>query len=213
MKTNIYALIHPDTKEVIYVGQTKDELTKRLNGHYWKLNEVKRGERNWTKLFHFLDNLLPNKVEIILLKEVVPANGFNLSNFYEKFYIDKYRKINPNLLNEVDGGIGGNVYKNKTKEELRTIGEKISAAIKGKKKSTTINMSLAKRGVKNPAAKRLEYPILCYDNNDVIGKFYYRFEINEFLKDKYAAGNITRSLKTKEVAHSNGYDWIYENNV
>lgn len=34
MKTNIYALIHPDTKEVIYVGQTKDELTKRLNGHY-----------------------------------------------------------------------------------------------------------------------------------------------------------------------------------
>ena len=74
-------------------------------------------------------------------------------------------------------------------------------------------MSLAKRGVKNPAAKRLEYLILCYDNNDVIGKFYYRFEINEFLKDKYAAGNITRSLKTKEVAHSNGYDWIYENNV
>ena len=107
MKTNIYALIHPDTKEVIYIGQTKDELTKRLNGHYWKLNEVKRGERNWTKLFHFLDNLLPNKVEIILLKEVVPANGFNLSNFYEKFYIDKYRKINPNLLNEADGGIGG----------------------------------------------------------------------------------------------------------
>lgn len=60
MKTNIYALIHPDTKEVIYVGQTKDELTKRLNGHYWKLNEVKRGERNWTKL-----------------KEVAHSNGYD----------------------------------------------------------------------------------------------------------------------------------------
>ena len=85
--------------------------------------------------FIFLDNLLPNKVEIILLKEVVPANGFNLSNFYEKFYIDKYRKINPNLLNEADGGIGGNVYKNKTKEELRTIGEKYLLPLKVKRKA------------------------------------------------------------------------------
>ena len=34
MKTKIYALVHPITKEVVYVGQTKKSLSERLKGHY-----------------------------------------------------------------------------------------------------------------------------------------------------------------------------------
>ena len=34
MKTKIYALVHPITKEVVYVGQTTKSLSERLKGHY-----------------------------------------------------------------------------------------------------------------------------------------------------------------------------------
>lgn len=37
MIINIYALVHPSTQEVIYVGQTKISIEKRLDSHYWKL--------------------------------------------------------------------------------------------------------------------------------------------------------------------------------
>ena len=56
MIINIYALVHPSTKEVLYVGQTRTSIERRLNEHYWKLNEAKRGKRTMTKLFKFLDN-------------------------------------------------------------------------------------------------------------------------------------------------------------
>lgn len=34
MKTKIYALVHPITKEIVYVGQTTKTLIERLKGHY-----------------------------------------------------------------------------------------------------------------------------------------------------------------------------------
>lgn len=130
MKTKIYALVHPITKEVVYVGQTTKSLSERLKGHYWKLNEANRGERTLTPLFKYLNDLKPLMVEAILLKDV----DTNEANETEIYYISEYRKINPNLLNEANGGIGGNTISNKTDEEKKAIGNKISNILSGKSK-------------------------------------------------------------------------------
>lgn len=61
MKVNIYGIINPITKEIVYIGQTPSNLDYYIKTKYWKLNEVKRGKRNWNKLFHFLNDLLPIK--------------------------------------------------------------------------------------------------------------------------------------------------------
>lgn len=130
---NIYGLVYPSTQEVIYVGQTRTSIEHRLDSHYWKLNEVKRGKRTMTKLFKFLDSYLPLRVQVKLLRVVDTDKPFNDADFMEKYYINYYRKINPNLLNETNGGIGGYTAINKSDNEKSIIGRKISNAIKGRK--------------------------------------------------------------------------------
>ena len=130
---NIYGLVYPSTQEVIYVGQTRTSIEHRLKSHYWKLNEAKRGKRTMTKLFKFLDSYLPLRVQVKLLRVVDTDKPFNDADFMEKYYINYYRKINPNLLNETNGDIGGYTAINKSDNEKSIIGRKISNAIKGRK--------------------------------------------------------------------------------
>lgn len=208
MKTNIYGLVHPDTKQVVYVGKTTNSIENRLKAHYWKYNEVLRGKRNYTKLFRYIEELLPKKLEIILLKEVIPSNGFNLSNFYESFYIKKYREINPNLLNETDGGDGGYTYSCKSKEEIKRINDKISKSLKGRTFGKQPKKSLSKKGTKNPAARKLDKPIFCFKCGKLITKIEYLFEINDLVGSKYAAGNVAKQLKTKVSCSAGEYDFI-----
>ena len=112
----------------------KQELLLNTDSHYWKLNEAKRGKRTMTKLFKFLDSYLPLRVQVKLLRVVDTDKPFNDADFMEKYYINYYRKINPNLLNETNGGIGGYTAINKSDNEKSIIGRKISNAIKGRKK-------------------------------------------------------------------------------
>lgn len=132
MIINIYGLVYPSTQEVIYVGQTRTSIEHRLDSH-WKFNEAKRGKRTMTKLFKFLDSYLPLRVQVKLLRVVDTDKPFNDADFMEKYYINYYRKINPNLLNETNGGIGGYTAINKSDNEKSIIGRKISNAIKGRK--------------------------------------------------------------------------------
>lgn len=210
MKTKIYALVHPITKEVVYVGQTTKTLIERLKGHYWKLNEANRGERTLTPLFKYLNDLKPLKVEVILLKEV----DINEANETEIYYISKYRKINPNLLNEANGGIGGNTISNKTDEEKKAIGNKISNILSGKSKPDGFaeHLSDIRTGKGNPMAKPLNPKIVVLkssNDNSVIRSFDYVFEINQFLDDRNAGGNIVRQLKKKPYTRSKGYVFRY----
>lgn len=46
MKVNIYGIINPITKEIVYIGQTPSNLDYYIKTKYWKLNEVKRGKCN-----------------------------------------------------------------------------------------------------------------------------------------------------------------------
>lgn len=211
MGVNIYALIDPIDNKVIYIGQTTRTIEKRLKEHYWKLNEVKKGERNWTPLFRYLDKLLPRKVKIILIKQIRTDGLFNERNFLEKYYIEKYRKENPNLLNETDGGIRGNIYKNKTKEEIKEIGKKISNKLKGKKKPEGFSKHLSeiKSAYNSPIKKVLNPKIAAYKNGELIKIFDYGFEINNFIGSKNAYGNVFKCLNKNIGTSPYGYYWEY----
>lgn len=217
MKIFIYALINPENNQVVYVGKTPDNLDHYLKTKYWKLNEVKKGGRNWTKLFRFLDELLPKKVEIKLLYICDTEKKFTDPDIAEIIYIDKYRKINPNLLNEADGGTGGYTLGSKTKEEINEIGKKISSKLKGRKKPNGFSehLSIIRRGKNNPSAKLLNPKIAAYANFSLIKVFDYGFEINAFVKSKHGYSNVfqslTRAKKNNTMAFGYGYRWEYLN--
>lgn len=155
MKIKIYALVHPTTKEIVYVGQTTKTLIERLKSHYWKLNEANRGERTLTPLFKYLNDIKPLELEIVLLTEVES----NEANEAEIYYIAECRKG-------------------------------------------------------NPMAKPLNPKIVVLkssNDNSVIRSFDYVFEINQFLDDRNAGGNIVRQLKKKPYTRSKGYVFRYIN--
>lgn len=213
MIVNIYGLVNPSTNEIIYVGQTTKLLEVRLNGHYWKLNEAKKGKRTMTKLFKFLDSYLPFRVKIILLKEVDTSKPFQNADFSEKYYIEKYKKINPNLLNETDGGIGSNTYINKSNNDKSEIGKKISKQLKGRKKPEGFaeHLSNIRKGKNNPMAKKFNIPIGAYKGFNLIKKFNYSYEINNFLNKNNAWSNIKKVLEGKLNYCPYGYVWKYIN--
>lgn len=211
MIINIYGLVYPSTQEVIYVGQTRTSIEHRLDSHYWKLNEAKRGKRTMTKLFKFLDSYLPLRVQVKLLRVVDTDKPFNDADFMEKYYINYYRKINPNLLNETNGGIGGYTAINKSDNEKSIIGRKISNAIKGRKKPKGFveHLSAIRKGKNNPMAQRLEIKIGAYKENNLIKSFEYGFEINEFIGSKSAYSNVHKVLTGKLIYKPYGYNWKY----
>ena len=206
MIVNIYGLVHPNTKEVIYVGQTRTSIENRLNEHYWKLNEAKRGKRTMTRLFKFLDSYLPLKVQVKLLKIVDTDKLFSNADFIEKYYIKYYRNINPNLLNEANGGIGGYTSINKSDDEKSEISKKISKANKGRKKPDGFaeNLSIKRKGANNPMAKKIDVGIY-NDKDELIHTCHYGFEVDEFLGNKWFWSNNSRAIKNGFAVFRFGY--------
>lgn len=196
---NIYGLVSPINGQIVYVGMTTLKIEVRLKQHYWHLNECNKGERNSNKRFEYLNSISPLKVSIKLLKTFDSDNAFSLSpKFYESFYIKKYRNINPNLLNETDGGIGDNTFKYKSSNEIKEIGIKISNKLKGRKKPKGFaeHLSEIRKGSNNPMAKPLESPIYIVDCNTckrLKGSFMYGYQINEFLGIDKAWSNVKKS--------------------
>lgn len=211
MKHYIYALKEPINNSIIYIGQTIGSVEHRVDSHYWKLNEVKRGERNWTSLFKFLDDLLPKRVYGIIIKEVDDTKPFNSPDFLERYYIKKYREQGCNLLNEADGGIGGNTYKHKTSLQIEEIGKKISLRLKGKPKPPGFAEHLReiRSGANNPMARKLERPIAAYKGIELIKVFHYKYEIDEFVGKKGACSNVDKVLSGKIKYRPYGYSWKY----
>lgn len=211
MIINIYKLINPSTNEVIYVGQTRYNLEKRLDSHYWKLNEAKRGKRTMTKLFKFLDSYLPLKVKIELITTVDTDLPFRSADFLEKYYIDYYRKINPNLLNEANGGLGGYTAINKSDDEKKEIGYKISFKTTGCKKPKEFaeHLSSIRKGKNNPMAKPFTYKVGAYLNGELVKTFSYAYEIDEFVEKRGSWSNVKKVLTGKIKFRPYGFDWKY----
>lgn len=219
---NVYGLVSPITNEIVYVGITTHSIEKRLKQHYWHLNEVERGERKTNKRFEYLKSLLPLKVSIKLLKSFDSDAKFSLSpKFYESFYINKYRELNPNLLNETDGGLGNNTHKYKTKQDIKEIGNKISNKLKGKckPKGFAEHLSEIRIGSNNPMAKPLSNPIYVIDCNThkrLKGCFIYGYQINTFLNKDNAWSNVKKAINhinmrkgsNRDFQVCYGYYWL-----
>lgn len=211
---NVYGLVSPIDGQIVYVGITTHNIQHRLKQHYWHLNEVNRGKRKTNKRFEYLKSILPLKVNITLLTSFDTDNKFSLSpKYYENFYIKKYRALNPNLLNETDGGIGENTHKYKNENDIKDIGNKISNKLKGKAKPKSFaeNLSKIRKGSNNPNVKMLEHPIYIVDCNThkrLKGSFIYGYQINDFLGIKNAWSNIKKAIN--HINMRNGSKYRYQ---
>ena len=111
MKTTyIYVLKCPEGN-IRYVGKTNNP-KKRLSSH---ISEAKKGKGrryvlNW--IHSLLSKSLIPSMEII---EICTEENWQER---EKYWVEHYRNIIPNLCNNADGGLGGTGTKNFSKEEL-----------------------------------------------------------------------------------------------
>ena len=219
----IYGLVSPIDGKIVYVGATTKSIDYRLKQHYWHLNEALKGRRKMNKRFEYLKNLLPLKVSIKCLYITNDVHGLK---WYESRYIKKYREINPDLLNETDGGIGQNTHFYKSDEEIKEIGAKISNALKGKSKPDGFaeHLSEIRKGLGNPGCKKLEEPIYAidaYTEKRKLGGFEYGFQVNKFVKHKNAWSNIKKAINHINMRNGArfkyqvcyGYYWLTWNNA
>ena len=91
----IYGLCDPETKEIRYVGATRN-LEKRLQGHLRRKSDTRK--ERWIAALR-VNGLIPKIKKL----EIVTEDNWQER---ERYWIAKYRKENNNLLNIADGGIG-----------------------------------------------------------------------------------------------------------
>ena len=204
----VYYLQNPTTGEIFYVGATETSLKNRLRGHYQHLSESLRGKRKMNRRMEYLNNLKPVKATIHLLEVVTEGN----LEEREIFYVRKFREINPKLTNMTDGGPGKCTSLYYTLEEKIKFGHKISQKLKGRKKPEGFaeNLSNQRRGLGNPAAKEIPTGWIVADQKYL---FKYGFEINEFVNNKYAYGNIYRYFKNNRKGKPYGHKWELFSNL
>lgn len=101
----IYGLIDPRNNVIFYIGKTCRPNT-RIYGHLAPSNVIKR-----SNCCTYVRNMLEQGVKP-LLKVLLTCKEKNINKF-EKHYITKYKKLNPNLTNQRPGGESWNrmVYK------------------------------------------------------------------------------------------------------
>ena len=135
----------------------------------------------------------PIKAQIHLLEIVTTGN----LDDREIHFINFFRKLNPLLTNMTDGGKGKSTSKYYTEEELENYSKKLSLSLKGKKKPIGFSENLSKnrKGILNPGAKELKDWIVSVNNGKPEKLFKYGFEINNFLRNKHAYGNIVKTLR------------------
>lgn len=202
----IYYLQNPITGEIFYVGATETSINNRLRTHYQHLREFERGLRKSNRRYQYLLNLKPFKATIHLL-ELVTDKSKLIER--EVFHIQHFRKLNPNLTNMTDGGKGQHTSKYYTEEELEQYSAKISQANKGKSKPIGFAeyLSAIRRGKNNPSAKELNNWIICFKDGVVQKMFKYGFEINQYLRNKHAYGNVLKFVNTTNKPYN--HQWKY----
>lgn len=123
-EVHIYALKHPDTLEVRYVGKTVRSLSRRLGNHIAnaKGNKYNKHLSNW-----ILNILKEDKKPIIELLETCQSNIWQER---EQYWISQF----PNLINLTAGGDGciGFIHNSEAIEKIRQskIGTKHSIEFK-----------------------------------------------------------------------------------
>jgi len=204
----VYYLQNPKTSEIFYVGATEISLKNRLRTHYQHFSEALNGKRKMNKRYEYLLNLKEIKATIHLLEIVTDGD----LEEREIFYISHFRNINPNLTNMTNGGPGKCTSLYYTEEEKMKFGHKISKSLKGRKKPEGFgeNLSKQRKGLDNPATKEISIGWIVADKKYL---FKHGFEINEFISNKNAYGNVFNYFKNKRKGKPYGYQWELFSNL
>ena len=190
----VYYLQNPINGEIFYVGATQCSLTNRLRTHYQHLREFERGLRKSNRRYIYLQNLRPQKATIHLLEIVTDKDKLEER---EIFHIKHFRKVNPNLTNMTDGGKGHCTSRYYTERELEEYSKRLSKVLKGRSKPAGFakQLSIARQGLGNPASRELKDWIVCFKEDTPIKLFKYGFEVNTFIGNKHAYGNVFACIK------------------
>ena len=104
MKTTIYGLIDPTTKQLRYIGKTNN-IKQRFKNHLNSCRDKNTHKRNWIN--YLKKNNLKPEIEII---DIVDTDKWK---YWEIFYISYFKMIGCNLTNYTTGG-DGLTFANKT---------------------------------------------------------------------------------------------------
>lgn len=97
MKVYIYTLEHPITKEVRYVGKTKNP-KERFHNHCNRLHNEHSHKRNWINSLRSIGL----KPKMNILDEVNESEW----KYWEKYWIEQFRQWGFDLVNHTSGGDG-----------------------------------------------------------------------------------------------------------
>lgn len=208
----IYFLQDPITKLPFYVGATKSSLSMRLTGHYQHLREYERGDRGWNKRYQYLIDLRPLRC-LIQLVEIVEDTKY--LDDAEKMYIAIFKEWGFDLVNQTDGGKGGDTAKDRTQEQTERFRTRIRSKLKGKPKPVGFAEALSKARMRanNPQAGTTKYsPIVCFDKaGNAVRMFKHPYEVRDFIGlSNSTHANVIRVLTGKIRHHRpGGYDWKF----
>lgn len=213
----IYCLVNPTNNEIFYVGATESAPKDRLQGHYNHFKEYLKGQRKGNNRFEYFEKLWPEIARVRLIKIV--QNDYLYE--WEKYYINKYRKLGCPLTNQTDGGEGGDTQKYKNPIDKQAFSELIRNKIAYRKKPEGFaeNLSKSRMGKDNPmAGKSILGWVIVFDNSDnPLTLCKYPYEITEFLQKMYpnyehkkctnATGNISKGVRHNKshICKSLGY--------
>ena len=207
-----------------YVGQTIKTLKQRYSDHISESYNEKRCGYNT----HFHKAIRKYGIKNFSLEILHIADKYSL-DLLEIYYIEKWNLLDRNFgYNSAIGGMSGNRFINKTDEEMKEIGRKISETKIGDKnhnygkdlsgksnpmygrhlsRETKEKMSKQRQGKNHPMAKRVAQ----YDlNGNLIKIWDYAKQISKELGINYITLNdyLNDRRKTHEYK---GYIWRYYN--
>lgn len=116
----IYKITNIKTGKV-YIGKTTRSLNDRLQGH---INSADRGDN-----FKLSRAIRKYGKENFIIEPIDFAETRDELNEKEVYYISEYKSLEDGY-NMTIGGEGGNTYIDKSDEEMKTISEKISTALR-----------------------------------------------------------------------------------
>jgi len=134
VKHHVYALFHPATWEVRYVGVTRKSIEQRLAEHVWKARRDLNSSVS-TPLGRWINKL----AEFDLSPQIVLLEATTERDECERRWIAYFKQCDARLLNLTDGGegIAGLVF---SEEHRRKIGD----ARRGVKRSPEISQMLSR---------------------------------------------------------------------
>lgn len=190
-KVFIYTLSHPITKEIRYVGKTKN-LKERFHNHCNKLHNENTHKRNWIESLR-RQNLKP----LMSVIDEVPILEWK---YWEKFWIKYLKCFGCDLVNHTSGGEGltlGNQTSFK-KGHKSWLGKNHTEESKKK-----ISKNSYTRG--KPAFNRKK--VIQMDKNEIIIKIWGSiFEAAKFTNSN--SSKIVACCKEKRKSHNN-FKWKY----